>query len=71
MSNSKIVSVELKKNAKFDPTDVIATFDDGRVAKIFDYFEDEISFFTNELIGLTEKEAGDLYMKKDMHYLRS
>ena len=71
MSNSKIVSVELKKNAKFDPTDVIATFDDGRVAKIFDYFEDEITFFANELIGLTEREAGDLFMKKDMQYLRS
>ena len=47
MSNSKIVSVEFKKNSKFDPTDVIVTFDDGRVTKIFDYFEDEITFFAN------------------------
>jgi hypothetical protein len=49
---------------------VTATFSDRAVKKLFDYFPDEISFLSEELIGLTEDEARELKAKKDAVYLK-
>ena len=38
---------------------------------IFYYFDDELSFTTEELIGLTEGEVWELKSKKDRAYFQS
>jgi hypothetical protein len=49
--------------------EVIATFNDGSVQRLFSYFPDEISFLPSEFIGMTEDEARTLKAKKDSVYL--
>lgn len=51
---------------------VIATMDDGAEnIHLVGYFSDEISFTADEFIGLTERQAMDLFHKKDVAYLQS
>lgn len=38
---------------------------------LFDYYPDEISFTSNEFIGLTMEQARELKGKKDRIYLQS
>ena len=38
---------------------------------LFDFYPDELSFSKEEFIGLTEKEAEELFHKKDIAYLQS
>jgi len=38
---------------------------------LFDFYNDEIDFSEQELLGLTRREAQDLYHKKDVAWLRS
>lgn len=74
MSEPKIISAEITAMPKqmFDPMPkVIATFDDGRVEELFEYYPDEISFTPQEFRGLTEAEAKHLKFKKDKEYLQS
>ena len=66
-----IAEVKFIKEGKFDPTKVLASFSDGSEKCIFSYFEDEINFSSDELIGLTEEEAEKFRLKKDTAYLRS
>jgi hypothetical protein len=49
--------------------EIIATFDDGSVQRLFSYVPDEISFLPSEFVGLTEDEARTLKAKKDSVYL--
>ena len=49
---------------------VTATFSDGSVRTLFNYFPDEISFMPSEFIGLTEAEAKALKGKKDRVYVK-
>jgi len=51
--------------------EVHVTFEDGSSKKLFEYYPDEISFTSDEFIGLTEEEARSLKGKKDRAYLRS
>lgn len=67
----KITNVNFIKESQFDPTEVEVTLEDGSKKIAFSYFEDEISFTENELIGLTEDEAVALFHKKDVEYLQS
>ena len=67
----KITKVEFSKKDSFDPVTITATFEDGTSKRLFDYFDDEISFDETELLGLTEDEAHDLFHRKDVEYLRS
>lgn len=54
----------------WDPLpEVIATFDDGSVKRLFSYVPDEISFLPSEFVGMTEDEARTLKAKKDSVYL--
>ena len=56
----------------FDPNPAVtATFEDGTIQELFTYFPDEISFVEDELVGLTERQAYDLFRKKDLAYLQS
>jgi len=38
---------------------------------LYNYYPDEISFTTEELLGLTRKQAIQLYHKKDVAYIQS
>lgn len=66
----RIVSTEFKKK-HFGPTTINATFDDGSKEDIISFFEDEISFSEEELIGKTESEASALHFAKDKAFLTS
>jgi hypothetical protein len=50
---------------------VHATFADGTTKTLFTFYPDELSFAEAEFLGLTEEEAMQLYMEKDLAYLRS
>lgn len=49
--------------------EIVATFSDGSVRRLFTYFPDEISFLPSEFVGMTEDEARALKAKKDTVYL--
>ena len=51
--------------------EIMATMDDGSDAYVFSYYDDELTFSCDELIGLTIDEARDLKQEKDIAYLRS
>lgn len=51
--------------------EVVATFDDNTVKKLFTFFPDELSFTEAEFIGLTETQARVLRLNKDIAYLQS
>jgi hypothetical protein len=70
----KIISCKITAMPKgmFDPMPkVIATFEDGSIKEIFEYYPDEISFSENEFIGLTEDQARHLKFIKDRNFLQS
>lgn len=46
-------------------------FDDGSEKVLFEFYPDELSFSENEFIGLTEKQAHELRMKRDIEFLQS
>lgn len=68
----KSVTIGPMPKSMFDkmPT-VTATFEDGTVKELFSYYPDEISFYENEFIGLTEAQAHKLRHGKDVAYLQS
>ena len=51
--------------------EIHAEFDDGSKGKALEYYPDEISFETSELVGLTEDQAYELKRKKDIAYIQS
>ena len=51
--------------------EVTATFDDGSVKVLFDYYPDEISFTPGDFVGLTEIEGRLLKGKRDRAYLQA
>lgn len=68
----KIVSSRITEQPKslFDPIPkVYVTLENGIEQFLFDYYPDEISFTTNEFIGLTIEESIHLKFKKDKNYL--
>jgi hypothetical protein len=71
MSN-KIVKAHITAMPKsmFDPMPkVIVETEDGNTEELFQYYPDEISFTSNEFIGLTIEEGRDLKVKKDKAFL--
>ena len=46
-------------------------FDDGSKKTLFEFYPDELSFTEDEFIGLTEEQAHELRMKKDIEFLQS
>ena len=66
----KIVDVTITYK-EWDLSTIEATFENGEKKVIIRFYSDEINFSRNELIGLTEEQAKELYHKKDIAYLRS
>lgn len=50
---------------------ILALLDDGCTSDLFKYYPDELRFDEEELVGLTVKEALDLFVKKETDYLQS
>ena len=48
----------------------VCTLDDGSVEN-FEFYDDELTFTTTELVGLTWNEVWDLFRKRDIAYLQS
>jgi hypothetical protein len=70
----KITSARITDMPKgwFDPMpQVWVTTENGEEQLLFEYYPDEISFSSQEFIGLTLDEARHLKFKKDKHYLQS
>ena len=70
----KIISARITAMPKdfFDPMpQVFVTTEDREEHFLFEYYPDEISFFTEEFIGLTMEEAKTLKGQKDRSYLHS
>lgn len=75
---NKILSVTIGPMPKslplglFDPLpSVTATFADGTVKRLFEFYPCELGFTAEEFVGLTEAEARILRHKKDVAYLRT
>ena len=65
-----IKSVRFSKDGKFSPVEVYGTIN-GKEVKIFEFFDDEINFSEDEIVGLTYQEAVDLKFKRDKEYIMS
>jgi hypothetical protein len=50
---------------------VTADMSDGTHQRVFYFYDDELSFRSSELLGLTLDEACELKRKKDVAYLQS
>jgi hypothetical protein len=70
----KIISARITAMPKdfFDPMpEVHVTMEDGKEQKLFEFYPDEISFSSNEFVGLTIEEARHLKFEKDKKFLQS
>jgi hypothetical protein len=58
---------------RYGNKEAVALMDDGSEVEeiVFHWFDDELSFIPNELIGLTLEEARDLKHARDVAYLQS
>lgn len=59
------------KGFSLDMPKVAVTFEDGTEKVLFSFYPDEIMFYAQDFIGLTEKEAMSLRHARDVAYLRS
>lgn len=50
---------------------VLATFDDSTTVEVFTYYTDELTFTSDDLIGLTAAQARDLHRARDLAWLTS
>jgi hypothetical protein len=50
---------------------VIATFNNGTQECVVQFYGDEISFESDEFVGLTKAQASKLFQKRDVAYLQS
>lgn len=70
----KIIDCHITKMPKslFDPMpEVHVTYENGDKEMLFSYYPDEISFSSNEFIGLTRDQALSLRHGKDVRFLQS
>ncbi len=75
MSEKKIISAKITEIPKNfgDPMPKVMVKFEGSDEEIllFEYYPDEISFTSNEFIGLTVEEGKHLKFVKDKNYLQS
>ena len=78
MEDLKIISAEITAMPRpmpegmLDPMPkVLATFEDGGVEELFEYYPDELSFTCKEFVGLTLAQGKSLKSKKDKDFLQS
>ena len=72
MDNSVIVKCEIRKTIS-DPSvnGVFVWYDEnGDWKLIFTYYPNELTFDSDEFIGLTENEALDLHWQRDLDYFK-
>jgi hypothetical protein len=70
----KVVSARITEMPKtlFSPMpQVHVTMENGKEQFLFEFYPDEISFTSNEFVGLTIEECYSLKGKKDRKYLTS
>ena len=73
MESNVIVKCEIRKTIS-DPNvnGVFVWFDEnGDWKLLFTYYPNELTFDSDEFIGLTEKQALDLHWEKDLEYFRA
>lgn len=58
-------------NKGWEGSTVTVTYVDNSEEVIINFYSDELYFSSQEFIGLTRKEAKELWMKKDKAYLQS
>ena len=70
---TKVVIDPSRGFEKFQATIMVEWSDSasGGFVKLFDYYDDELSFSPGEFIGLTREQTGQLFLKKDVAYLQS
>jgi hypothetical protein len=51
--------------------EVTVTYDDGSKEMLFKYYPDELYFEEKEFVGLTAKQALELFHQRDIAYLQS
>jgi hypothetical protein len=56
---------------RYGNMEAVATMKDGEEKFVFPWFDDELTFRPEELIGKTIEEARDLKQAKDIAYLQS
>jgi len=66
-----ITKCRIVQVSKFSPCQVYVTVNRNEEIFLFEFFDDEITFRESEFIGLTKSEAVELFIKRDMAYLRS
>lgn len=74
MATPTIVSCKIGPypKAMFDPMPKVSVvFTDGTERVLFEFYPDEIQFSEGEFLGLSEQQAYDLRLRKDVAYLRS
>jgi len=73
MDKKKITDARITAQPKsiLDPMPQVFVTIDGEEKHLFEYFPDEISFNSEEFIGLTWEQAIQLKFKKDKNYLQS
>ena len=67
---SKIKSATIV-HREFNSSEVYITLENGEHDLAFRSFPDELMFSEEEFIGLTPKEAIELFVKRDKSYLQS
>jgi len=71
MSDPKIVSVTITHPKKMGQSTIYANMDNGENDKfILAFYSDEVSFIESEIVGMTRREVGSLFVKKDTSYLQ-
>lgn len=65
----KITSV-LFSEKPGDKTTVLALFDDGNPKILFGFYPDELSFRESEFVGLSETQALNVFIQRDLEYLQ-
>ena len=58
-------------NTRVEPHVVTGILDNNVPIPLFDYYSDELSFTSEELVGLTRTQAVRLKLTKDVAYLES
>lgn len=78
IKQTKIVKCEIVSFPRPMPEGMLDTmpqvkvqFDDGSERILFEFYPDELSFTEDEFIGLSEDQAHQLRMKKDIEFLQS
>ena len=51
--------------------EVYVTYYNDKTEKIFSYYADELTFSSEEFLGLTKEQALNLFHKKDVEYLQN